>query len=306
MSLDDATFAGAPLGLAGSAPYPTEALRPWVGRAFFLPCDDPWVRGAGDRDHAYLDGARTSWSDHPEYMDFLDPDSPVYDLKRAEADLYLHHWGAHRDATTVLDVGCGVGRFATRFLDRGATVYGVDPDLESLRRLAWHAPDRPGRLDLSWSSAHHLPEVEVELALAVEVLCYVPDAEGALAHLATRVRPGGTVLLSVESRWGWASSPDAPAGAIEAALQEEGVIDLPGDRWVRLYDEPRIRALIEGAGLELVELIASHWIPDGPLEGCAPLDLSLEELVALEERCRLHPIWGPMHRLWLVEARRPT
>lgn len=306
MSLEHATFDGQPLALPGSAPYPTEVLRPWVGKPFFLPCDDPWVRGSGDSGHAYLDGARASWTDHPEYMDFLDPDSPVHDLKRAEADLYLHHWATHRDAQAVLDVGCGVGRFATRFLDQGATVYGVDPDLESLRRLAWHAVDRPGRLDLSWSSAHRLPEVSVDLAIAVEVLCYVPDAVGALRHLATRVRPGGTVLLSVEARWGWAASPDAPQGALSAALRGEAVLDLPGDRWVRTYDEAAIEALVTGAGLELVEQIASHWVPDGPLEGCAPPDLSLEELIALEDQCRVHPVWSPLHRLWLVEARRTS
>ena len=306
MSLADATFAGRPLGLPGSPPYPAEALRPWMGKHIFLPADDPWVRGSGDRAHAYLDGARNSWTDHPEYMDFLDLDSPIRDLKRAEADLVLHHWGSHLDAPAVLDVGCGIGRFATRWLDRGATVHGVDPDLDSLRRLAWHAAGRAGRIDLHWSSAHVLPEVSVDVAVVAEVLCYIPDAAGALRAIASRVRPGGFVLLSVEARWGWAASQDAPVDCIDAALGGDGVIHRPGDRWVQTYTDRALEALIAEAGLALVDRVPSHWIPDGPLEDAAPAELSLEALVALEDRCRRHPVWAPLHRLWLAVAQVPA
>ena len=238
-------------------------------------------------------------------MDFLDPDSPVYDLKRAEADLYLHHWADHLEAPRVLDVGCGVGRLGVRFLDRGATVYGVDPDLESLRRFAWHAAGREGRLDLFWASVHGMPEVEVDVAVAAEVLCYVPEHETALAEIARRVVPGGRVLLSVEAPWGWAVSQDAPAGTLAMALETPPLVDCPDERWVRTYTAETVEAWVGGVGLELEAIQPSHWIPDGPLEGIAPDSLSLEELVALEARCRAHPAWGPLHRLWLVTARRP-
>ncbi len=303
MSLRDATYRGKPLGLPGTPPFPAEALRPWMGKKIFLKPDDEWVRGTGDREHAYLDGARRAWTDHPEYMDFLDLGSPVYDLKRAERDLVLHHWAEHLGAERVLDVGCGIGRFAVRWLDQGATVHGVDPDLESLRRFVWHAAGRPGRVDLHWSSAHVLPDLEVDVAIAAEVLCYVPDAAGALRKIASRVRPGGHVLVSLEARWGWAASQDAPPGTLEAALTGEGIVDVPGDRWVRTYDEQAVRSLFAEAGVVLTELMPSHWVPDGPLEDAAPADLSLEELVALEARCRAHPVWGPLHRLWLAVGR---
>src|SRR5687768_16750625 len=180
-------------------------------------------------------------------MDFLDPRSPIHGLKRLERDLYLHHWRAWLDARTVLDVGAGIGRFACTFLDRGATVHAVDADLESLRRLVWHAAGRPGKVDVHWSTVHVLPEVEVDLAVASEVLCYVPDAVSALRGVASRVRPGGTVLLSVEARYGWATAQDAPAEAIEAALGGEGVVSLPGDRWVRTYDRERVEQLLTDA-----------------------------------------------------------
>ena len=150
-----------------------------------------------------------------------------------------------------------------------------------------------------------LPTVSVDLAVAAEVLCYVPDAVGALVAIASRVRSGGTVLLSVEARWGWAAAQDAPAGAIGAALSGDGVVALPGDRWVRTYEADDVQALCAAAGLDCTALVPSHWIPDGPLEDAAPTPLDLPTLLALEEQCRAHVVWGPLHRLWLCAATKP-
>jgi SAM-dependent methyltransferase len=277
-----------------------------VGVPFELPCEDPWIHGEGTAGHAYLDGARAAWRDHPEWMDFLDPASPCWDLKRAERDLYLHAWRAWRDAKRVLDVGCGIGRFVTAWLDRGADVWGVDGDLDSLRRCAWHAAGRPGRLDLHWSSVHRLPDVrDVDVVIACEVLCYVPDAHAALDAIFERLRPGGALLVSVEARWGWATGEDAPPGAMEEALAGTGTVDVPGDRWVHTYEGPELRTLLEAAGFDVIALDATHYVTDGPLERCMPPDVTLETLLAWEDRCRRHPVWGPLNRAWTGVAIKP-
>jgi 2-polyprenyl-3-methyl-5-hydroxy-6-metoxy-1,4-benzoquinol methylase len=237
-------------------------------------------------------------------MDFVDDASPIHALKAAERDLVWHHWEPFVTGGRVLDVGCGIGRFTLPLLDKGYDVVGVDADLASLQRLVWHAAGRPGRLDVHWSSAHVLPDGPFDLVIASEVLCYVPDTVGALAAIRERLAPGGTLLLSMEARWGWALSEDAPMGGIEAALGDDGILHLPGERWVRTVDEAALRGLLEEAGLTLTHLVPSHWLPDGPLEGVAPEELSLEELLALEARCRAHPVYGPLHRLWLAVAHR--
>jgi SAM-dependent methyltransferase len=307
MSLSHATLRRRPLGLPGEPPYDPAHLVPLIGKRISMHSEDDWVSGKDDPEHAYLDGARSGWLDHPEYMDFLTPDSPVYALKRMERDLYLSHWQRWLpSAGRVLDVGCGIGRFVCPLLDRGLTVYAVDPDLEALRRLVSHAAGRSGKLDVFWASVHKLPEVQVDVALSAEVLCYVPDAVSALRAIASRVVPGGRVLLSVEARYGWATSQDAPAGAFEAALQGDGLLDLPGDRWVQTYDRDKIEQLLLAAGLLPEEIVPSHWFPDGPLEDTMPAEITLEQLQALEERCRQHPVWGPLHRLWLVSAKVPA
>src|SRR5688572_16263150 len=109
MSLARATFEGVPLGLTGGAPFSTDDLIRFIGVPFDLPPEDPFVAGSGDAAHAYLDGAKRAWGEHPEWMDFLDEDSPVFDLKRAERDLYLHWWKPFLGRRgTALDVGCGI------------------------------------------------------------------------------------------------------------------------------------------------------------------------------------------------------
>ena len=144
MTLARAMFSdGSPVDLPGAAPYRAEDLEPLFQRRFVLPAGDGFVHGRGDAAHAYLDAAREAWRSEAEWMDFLDLDSPAYDLKMAERDLYLSHWNPFLGgAERILDVGCGIGRFTTEFLDRGATVWGVDADLESLVRCAWHAAYR--------------------------------------------------------------------------------------------------------------------------------------------------------------------
>lgn len=307
MGLRDAKLKGGrKMALPGVGPVPAASLLRWVGEPLTLAADDPWVHGADDAAHAYLDGARAAWGTDPEYMDILDEDSPCGALKALERDLYLHYWARWLDgARTVLDVGCGVGRFVLPLLDRGCTVWGVDADHESLLRCLWRAAGREGRLELSWSSVHTLPDAEVDVAIAAEVLCYVPEVERALEALVSRVRPGGVVLISMEARWGWACSPDAPPGALAAALAGDGVVHVPGEGWVHTRERAEVEALLVGAGLVVEQIVGSHYTLDAPLEQVAGEAEGLERTLEIEAQCRAHPVWGPLNRLWLAAARKP-
>ena len=309
MSLSRATLSdGTPLSLPGEPPFAAEDLRPYMNEPLLLPCEDPWIEGEPDEEaHAYLQGAADAWESDPDWMDVLDLESPAYDVKIAERDLYLHAWGAHLSAARVLDVGCGVGRMMMPFLDAGASVIGVDADLQSLQHAAWHAAGRAGRVDLHWSSVHHLPdERDFDVVLAVEVLCYVPDVESALRAIVERLRPGGTLLLSMEARWGWATGQDAPPGSLDEALNGTGIVHLPGETWVRTWERDELVELLERVGLQVTEALAAFYVTDGPLERCLGPSASLQELIAIEERARKHPIWGPLNRVWMVQATRPV
>lgn len=314
MSLADATATGGVTPpLPAGPPYACDALSPWAGLEFALPPGDrrlPEIHAGGPADTAPLDnlvGAARYWAEHPDWMEFLDPDSPSHDDKMVERALYLEFWEEHMPAgARVLDVGGGVGRFMQWMLRRGCAVELVDPDLRSLwRAVQAGARVGAGALDVHWSTGERLPPLPpVDLALMVEVLCYVEDPARALQRVFETLRPGGTLLCSVEARWGWAMASDVHPETIESFL-DDGIVHVPGDRWVRTYTEADLRAELDAAGFELVALQPSHFAFSGPFEECAgPMDEA--RALALESRLRAHPVAGKLNRAWMVVARRPA
>jgi SAM-dependent methyltransferase len=292
--------------LSGAGPFSGREIATIEGLAFNLPCQDPWIACDGSPGHAYLEAAAAAWVDNPEWMTFLDDDSPAYDLKRAEYDLYRHYWREPlKHAEHILDVGCGVGRFAVPLVEEGRTLYGVDADIKSLQSCAWSVAGMRGKLDLYWTTATKLPDIGlVDAAIAAEVLCYVPNAEEAVKAIFDKLKPGAPFMISVEAEYGWATAEDAPPGGIYAALTGN-TLDIPGERWVRTFSRDQLHNLLTGAGLIVDEIIATNYLLDGPLERCAPESMALSELLSFEEAARKHPVFGPLNRLWMAWAHKP-
>ncbi len=307
MSLRDATGPAGVPPLPEGPPYACARLHAWAGLAFDLPPLDPRLRALHDGGAeptpplANLAGAYVAWEQWPEHMDFLDPQSPMHAQKRAERSLYLHRWERHVPAgARVLDLGGGIGRFTTWCLDRGCDVELVDPDLRSLRAAVRHAAGRTGRLDVHWATGETLPDLApVDVVIAAEVLCYVEDVAAVLANIRRVLKPGGTLLASVEGRWGWAPAYDAAPGTLDALLGD-GLVHVPGDKWVRTYDEAALRSALADWSIE--ELVPTHYIPCGPFETAAG-PLPFGQLLAWEERLRAHPVTAPWNRAWMAVAR---
>ena len=313
MSLAKAVAQGGPTpGLPDGPPYPCADLVDWAGRTFSMPPGDPRLTALHEGGSATSDpldnlvGAVRYWDEHPDWMEFLDPGSPSHDDKMVERALYLDFWESHLPAgCRVLDLGGGVGRFMQWLLQRDCEVELVDPDLRSLwRAVQTGAQTGRGFLDVHWSTGERLPRLApVDVALMVEVLCYVEDPAQVLARVFETLRPGGILLCSVEARWGWAMAADVHPETIEAFL-DDGIVHVPGDRWVRTFTGDALREQLEAAGFEMVALQRSHFAFSGPFEECAgPMDAA--RALALEARLRAHPVAGRLNRAWMAVARRP-
>lgn len=99
------------------------------------------------------------------------------------------------DGKTVLDIGCGEGRFARMLAARGARVLGLDPTLGLIARARERSE---GAIDTVRAVAGQLPlaPASIDLVASYVMLVDVPDFREAIAEMARVLRPGGTVAVS--------------------------------------------------------------------------------------------------------------
>lgn len=298
--------------LSGAGPFSAAALQAWSGASFWMPPTDPMLEavfhGEPVSGHPALDnlvGIGRYWEEHPDWMEFLDPSSPAYHAKQVERALYVGLWGDHlRGARRVLDLGGGVGRFAVWLMAQGCAVELVDPDLRSLWRAVRSAGQvGAGALDAHWGTGECLPEIApVDVVLAVEVLCYAADPAAVVAQAAGVLPPGGRLLCSVEADLGWAMATDAAPGSVEALFRDDGVVHVPGDRWVQTYSEARLRDLLS-THFMVEEVVPTHYALSGPFEQAAG-PLHVDEALALEARLAANPRTRGLHRAWAAVAKK--
>lgn len=199
----------------------------------------------------------------------MKPSAPLYD---ALADSYDEHFTApHRRAyddlaweicssllepgASVLDVGCGVGRWAERLVATGHRVTGIEPS----PRMADAAEKRVGAgFTLIRAGVEDADPPPADVVLAMGSLQYAADPVAAIARCAGWVRPGGALCVLVDSRQALVLELLA-AGRTDEALERSrthrGVWRL-GDlsAGMHLFDAAELRAAVEAAELVVERL----------------------------------------------------
>jgi len=173
----------------------------------------------------------------------------------------------------VLDVGTGDGTYALEAAARGAVVTALDAQPAMLDAAGARAASRGLHLTLRRGRAEQLPfdDASFDVVLAVTVLCFVPDARGAVREMARVLVPGGRVVLGELGRFSvWAA--------------ERRVRGWLGERtWRRaqFWSRRELAALAHGAGLHAADVRGCVFFP--PLGVAARLVAPVEPLLT-----RLH------------------
>ena len=146
-------------------------------------------RGSHDRQSIWDADIYDSWFDEPR-------GARLFRLE-ARAALQLISRGQ-----TVLEVGCGTGRFLAALAAEGAAAAGVDPD----PGMVEFAKRRGGAV-VAQARAEYLPfpDARFDATLAVTVLEFVDDAVSAVEEMARVTRSGGRIVvgfLNPRSLWG--------------------------------------------------------------------------------------------------------
>ena len=110
---------------------------------------------------------------------------------------------ADLEGRSVLDVGCGAGRFAEVAAARGAALVAVDytsavdaakrtvakyPNAEVVQASVFALPFRPGSFDFAY---------------CIGVIQHTPDPKAAVANVIRMVRPGGKFSFAIYARRPW-------------------------------------------------------------------------------------------------------
>jgi SAM-dependent methyltransferase len=168
----------------------------------------------------------------------------------------------------VIDAGCGVGRWVSRLLGLGYEVIGIEqaPGMIDQARRAGYGPGFTlieGSMDTA-----ELPEASAGMVLALGSLQYTADPAATLRRLAGWVRPGGTVVVLVDSLVALVIELLRDGRATEAVNRlrtQVGCWTVGGHAAeMHLLDADRLRRAFEGAGLGDVEVV-------GLLSTAAPL-----------------------------------
>lgn len=111
---------------------------------------------------------------------------------------------------TMLDVGCGWGRWSIASARRGYAVTGVDPVLRAVLAARRVSVQLALRNDFYVADARHLPfpDASFDVCFSYSVLQHFsgPDAREALGEIARVLKPGGRVLVQMANALGVRSS----------------------------------------------------------------------------------------------------
>jgi malonyl-CoA O-methyltransferase len=185
---------------------------------------------------------------------------------------------------TVLDVGCGSGRYMLHALRRGAArVTGVDLSPHMLARAgtelaALHA-DAPVALVQGSLAALPLPDAQADLTVCGLVVGHLDDLRQSLTELRRVTRPGGTLLCSdvhpIGHALGWRR--DFKSGGLSYAVRHTP----------HLYSH--WHAACEGLGLRIEQVLEPMLDPADVPAGAHFDRMALEVPVALVFQLRRAP-----------------
>lgn len=211
------------------------------------------------------------WKKHPKAMDFLDPSSGNYMLKRFEKELYMEAMRPYLDGikkgSLVLDTGGGIGRFAIEFARGGHTVHLVDASRTALKKAEEHLKD--GRIDkkvkLYWADASDLsmfPDGYFDTTLAMELVCYCKNPERVTNELVRVTKKGGLLFISVEGKYG-SMIADENVRIDDFQNAKKGKLCIESNMYVHYFTKETLAELMHRCGIAVLEVTGTHYVADG-------------------------------------------
>jgi len=169
---------------------------------------------------------------------------------RAQIDA---HWGSDAEGftplagKTALDVGCGAGLLAEPLARLGAAVTGIDAAPENVAAARAHAAQSGLAITYQAGELATLGGARFDLVTSLEVVEHVTEPAGFVQGLADALAEDGLLILSTPNR--------TPQSRLALILFAEGAGQIPRGThdWDKFLTPPELTALVERAGLEVID-----------------------------------------------------
>jgi len=187
------------------------------------------------------------------------------------------HWQADEcsrrplEGKTALDVGCGAGLLAEPLTRLGASVTGLDAAPELIVAARDHAAAMGLAIEYRAGELAALTG-EYDLVTCMEVIEHVADPAAFVRDLATRLAPGGLLIMSTPNATGWSK--------LLTITLAEGLGRVPRGThdFAKFIAPDRLKSLLADAGLYCIDVEGIAFSPTRGLH--LSEDLRLNYLIA--------------------------
>ncbi len=154
------------------------------------------------------------------------------------------------EGLTLLDIGCGGGLLSEPMARMGFAVTGVDPSEKNIGTAMAHAAQTGAVVDYRVDNAESLvgEGAAFDVVLNMEVVEHVADLKAYLGSTAALVKPGGLMFVATLNK-----TLKALALAKVAAEYILGWLPLGTHDWDKFVEPPKLRAMLEDAGLNILK-----------------------------------------------------
>lgn len=140
--------------------------------------------------------------------------------------------------SSVLDIGCGDGRYLRGQKNEGCRVFGVDLSSEALARLKNHLPDANVYCGHVWDAG--FAEASFDLIRLDNVMEHITDIAKLTAELRRLVHPNGRILIRVPN-----------SDSLTFLLFARRWIHLDTPRHVYVFSKKNLRKFLDGYGFSI-------------------------------------------------------